>query len=253
MTNLNYVVVGTGRCGTVYMARLLTSMGIPCGHECCFDWRGLDYAKAKLSGAIPIHTSECSQYQYKDGAHYPIAKWLDETKIVAESSYLASPYLQSDCFKNTKVIHVVRNPVKVVNSFIKFLEYFQNRHPALWQPAKRYETFIFSHCTDLYFDMTQEERAALFVVRWNRMIEKLSQGKEYLFHRVEDDPQPVFDFIHVERPDSFFDDRKVNSFEKPKKQFTLDNLPSGQVKDEFIALGRKYGYSMGIESEQFLT
>lgn len=253
MIDLKYVVVGTGRCGTVYMARLLTSLGVPCGHECCFDWRGIDYAKAKLSGAVPVHTSETSQYKFEDGVHTPIPKWLDEDAIVAESSYLASPYLRQDALKNTKVIHVVRNPVKVVNSFIRYLEYFQNRHPALWMPAKRYETFIYSHCTDLYFDMTQEERAALYVLKWNTMIEEMTKDKDYLFHRAEDDPQPVIDFLGAERPDEMFDDKKVNTYEKRKKQFTLDQLPSGKVKDEFIAMGRRYGYSMGLESEQFLT
>lgn len=253
MIDLKYVVVGTGRCASVYMARLLSSLGIPCGHECCFDWRGIDYAKAKLSGALAVHTSETSQYTYKDGVHTPVPKWLDESKIVAESSYMAVPYLKQDVFAKTKVIHVVRNPVKVVNSFIRYLEYFQNRHPAFWMPAKRYETFIYSHCTDLYFDMTQEERAALYVLKWNKMIEEMTTNMDCLFHRAEDDPQAVIDFVGTKRPETLFDDKKVNTYEKRKKPFTLDQLPSGRIKDEFIAMGRRYGYTMGLESEQFLT
>ena len=34
---LDFLVTGTGRCGTVYMAELLTSLGIPCGHESLFQ------------------------------------------------------------------------------------------------------------------------------------------------------------------------------------------------------------------------
>lgn len=252
MRKLDYLVVGTGRCGTVYLARLLTSLGITCGHECCFDWRGFDYAKAKIDGLIPMQTSECSQVKFEKGNCIPVAKWLDESKIIAESSYMAAPFLKHECFKNTKIIHIVRNPVRVINSFINYLEYFANRHPALWYPAKKYESFIYYHCPDLYWELSQQERAALFVLRWNKMIQKLSEGKDYLFYRVEDDPQTIFDFIGQQRPETFFNDRKVNSFEKPKNQFTLDQLPAGKIKDELIELGRAYGYSMGLESDQFL-
>lgn len=245
MKKLDYLVVGTGRCGTVYLARLLTSLGVPCGHECCFDWRGFDYAKAKLDGLIPIETSECSQVKFEDGIHIPVAKWLDESAIVAESSYMAAPFIQSEIFKDTKIIHVVRNPVRVINSFVKYLEYFVNRHPALWYPAKKYEAFIYYHCSDLYWDLSQEERAALYLIRWNKMIEKLSEGKDYILHRVEDDPQPIINFIGKERPESFFNDRKANSFEKVKEQFTLNHLPPSRIKDELIELGKRYGYSMG--------
>jgi hypothetical protein len=253
MKKIKYLVVGTGRCGTVYMARLLTSLGVTCGHECCFDWRGFDYAEAKLDGLIPMQTSDCSKNKFQDGSHFPIGKWLDESKIVAESSYMASPFLQHKLFNETKIIHVVRNPIRVINSFIKYLEYFANRHPALWYPAKKYESFIYYHCPDLYWDMSQEERAALYVLRWNKMIQKLSEGKERIFHRVEDDPQSVIDFVDMKRPESFFCDRKINSFEKTKDQFTLDKLPPGNIKDELIEMGREYGYSMGLESNQFLT
>ena len=253
MKELKYLVVGTGRCGTVFAARVLTSLGINCGHECCFDWRGIDYAKAKLMGAIPIHTSETSMYQYQNGEHHPIARWLNEDEIVAESSYMAAPFIRDQCFQNTKFIHVVRNPVHVVNSFIKYLAYFQQRHPAVWQPAKKYETFIYSHCDELYLDMSQEERAALYVVRWNQMIERNLEGKDFLFHRSEDDLRPLIDFVGGDPEIRVFNDRKINSLEKRVPRFTLDSLPNGNIKEEFIALGKKYGYLMSQESEMFLT
>ena len=253
MKKLQCVIVGTGRCGTVYMARLLTSLGLPCGHECCFDWRGLDYAKARLEGAIQFQTSECSQYTLKNGECHSIEKWLDHNSIVAESSYMASPFLRNECFKDSQIIHVVRNPVKVVNSFVNYLNYFQKRHPSLIQPAKRYETFIYYHCPQLYEDMTPEERAALYVTAWNKMIEDKLAGKEFLVHRVEDSINEVIEFLGVEQPEHVFDDFKANTFAKPCKQFTLDSLPNGKIKNDFIEMGRKYGYSMGLESSHLLS
>src|SRR6516165_7960197 len=45
---LQYLVVGTGRSGTVYLARLLTSIKIPCGHERVFNGEDIDAALAIL-------------------------------------------------------------------------------------------------------------------------------------------------------------------------------------------------------------
>ena len=48
--NLKYIIASTGRSGTVYMARLLTSVGVPCGHESIFTWQGIEKAKKILDG-----------------------------------------------------------------------------------------------------------------------------------------------------------------------------------------------------------
>ena len=55
--NLKYLVTGTGRCGTVYMARILTSIGIPCGHETIFDYRGTRGARKRLFGEEQLRLS----------------------------------------------------------------------------------------------------------------------------------------------------------------------------------------------------
>lgn len=78
---LQYVVAGTGRCGTKYMAAFLSAIGIRCGHEAVYGPHG-------------IH--------YREG-------------LVADSSYMSVPFLNEF---SGKVIHIVRRPLDVVKSFV---------------------------------------------------------------------------------------------------------------------------------------
>lgn len=251
---LKYLITGCGRSGTCYMSKLLSSVNVHCGHESIFDWRGIDYALAKLDGLIPIETSEVSNQVFKDGVNHVLPTWFDSQKIVAESSYMAAPYLNHKCLDDVKFIHIVRNPVRVINSFTNYLNYFQNYHPALWEGPKKYEVFIYPHCPNLYFlNMSQYERAALYYIRWNQMIEEKLKNRENLFYRIEDSVNKVFDFLEIEKPKTWYNDKKSNTFEKDVEKFTLNKLPQGEIKEELIDIGRKYGYSMGVESEYFLT
>jgi len=245
---LKCVVVGTGRCGTVYTARFLTSVGMPCGHESVFDYRGLDFAIARLDGHLPIETSDCSLHSHVDGAHDPIPVWINNKDIVAESSYLAAPFLSHSCLKDTKIIHQVRNPVNIINSFVNYLCYFEHRHPALWEPAKTYETFIYSHVPELYWDMSQIERCVLYYVRWNQLIEKQLEGRNYLRHKVEDPNDELFEYLDIPKQSDFFNDKESNTFRRQGVvRFHLGQLPTGGLKDEFLEMSNRYGYKTGLK------
>ena len=76
-----FVIVGTGRCGTGYTAKVLTAGGIRCGHEEIY--RGRRITKS----------------------------W----RLVGDASYLAVPHL--DRYRGT-VLHQVRDPVAVVRSLV---------------------------------------------------------------------------------------------------------------------------------------
>jgi hypothetical protein len=57
------------------------------------------------------------------------------------------------------------------------------------------------------------ERAAMFWVLWNRMIEKNSEGHPYLLHRVEDKMTPELSlFIKCQHCEEPFEDTKANSW-----------------------------------------
>lgn len=218
------------------MARLLTGVGIPCGHESIFDWRGIRAALRKLKGEEEPELSHASTNYLKDGKWFEGEKWLsDKRSIVAESSYMAAPFLGESCLRDVPVIHVVRHPVKVANSFCNHIDYFQSH-----LPANNFERFIYKHLPELSQPMSVFDRTALFVVRWNEMIESHQPD---IRHRVEDGPKPVFDFI--QKFGEPFSDTKINSFAKWHEQpFEIHKIADRAIRQQFIDLGRRYGYKM---------
>lgn len=233
---LKYLVTGTGRCGTVFMARLLTSVGIPCGHETIFDWRGLEIAKSRLSGKESLKLSYCSTVEWNDGIWSQLPVWLpDINKIEAESSYMAAPFLDQDVLADATVIHVVRNPIRVVNSFCNHIEYFRNN-----TANNSYEQFIYNCLPELRKEMPACDRACLFYIRWNQMI------KSSIFHRIEDDPQKITEALGINGP--VIRDKTINTMKKKGvKTFFLQDIQSSEIRDEFVALGKSYGYHMQSE------
>lgn len=79
---MKLLVTGTGRCGTGYMARCFSRLGLLCGHEEVFTPYGP--VKERMS------------------------KWH------GESSWLAAPYV--DGLKGVRIINVVRDPYRVLDS-----------------------------------------------------------------------------------------------------------------------------------------
>ena len=77
----DFVIAGTGRSGTVYLAWLINELGIPTRHEYFFG---------------------------PDGYHKRIG-------VRGEVSWMVVPYLQD--FKGT-ILHQTRHPVKTINSFV---------------------------------------------------------------------------------------------------------------------------------------
>lgn len=79
---INYIVSGTPRSGTGFMAKLLTSAGIPIGHEMFFGMPGHGYYPKNAQG---------------------------------DSSWMAVPFIHN--FDAT-VIHIVRNPIDNISSLL---------------------------------------------------------------------------------------------------------------------------------------
>lgn len=234
MRQLRFVVTGTGRCGTVYLARLLTHLGVPCGHETVFDWRGLEVARKRLAGEEELQLSHCSTVQLVSGSWIQLPVWLKDIETIeAESSYMAAPYLGE--VANATIIHVVRNPLRVVNSFCNHIDYFQSA-----KPNNSYEQFIYTHLPELRKDMPPYDRACLYYVRWNQII------KSSVFHRVEDDPAKLVSALGLHG--SIITDKTINSMKKKGvKTFALQDIQSDEIREEFVQLGKSYGYHMQSE------
>lgn len=99
---IRLLITGTGRCGTMYMARLLTASGVPCGHEDV----------------------------------YTVAGIMARPDLEADSSWAAAPWLTG--FSGT-VIHLVRHPMEVVRSHVGARLFGPKRvRPPFYGYAKRW-------------------------------------------------------------------------------------------------------------------
>lgn len=83
---IDYAVAGTGRSGTLWTARILTALGGRCGHEQVFNF--------DRSGTL---------------------RRLETTTFKGDSSLAVGAYL--DDIGATPVLHVLRDPLDVVNSW----------------------------------------------------------------------------------------------------------------------------------------
>jgi len=234
---LKYLVTGTGRCGTVYMARLLTSLGIPCGHESVFDSSGVEYAIDRLSGNRPLVLSHISQFNCN------AENWLELETIMAESSYMAAPFLDHECLRDTIIIHIVRHPVRVVNSFCNYHGYFRAANAQENERCHVWEKFIYGHIPQLQEELSQYDRASLYYVLWNKMITNKLLNRGFLFHKIEDDPRLVLDFLDISA-DDFFDNRTINTLKKPADFFQTNMIKNDDIRKAFVDIGESYGYNM---------
>jgi hypothetical protein len=231
MTQLQYVVTGTGRSGTVYLANLLTKCGVPCGHECIFTPWGLEEALARLRGQSAVQVSAMSRESCGD--------WIkDAGEVVADSSYMAAPFLDHAILRDARIIHVVRHPMDVINSFVIGLNYFRE-----WMPPDAWHWFIYTHVPELRLDYHPLERAALYYLRWNRMIEARSAGKPYFFCQVECITHQLFDYLRRRCEDeSLLAARKINGRMDGKPAYAFEDIPSAAIREELAELGGRYGY-----------
>jgi len=235
---LKYLVTGTGRCGTVYMARLLSSLGIMCGHESIFTFDGLSQAKNRLLGKSRITLSGCCIYDIKKKEKIA-SDWFKPKDIIADSSYLAAPFLKEEILKDTKIIHLVRNPIKVISSQVLDAHFFKfpNQKQLLWQE------FVLIHFPELADIKDQIERACYFYVVWNNLI---ANSKESFFHRVEDGlTDDLCGFLDIKKKQiETLLSCETNSWGIRKRDLSYDEIPSGKIKNAFIEQVYKYGYKV---------
>lgn len=137
---MRFIVTGTPRSATTYSARLLAALDVPCTHECVLR---------PLAAVVDV-----------------VRWWSDDKQ--GESSWMAwtvLPLMPSP----VPVIHVVRDPWLVIDSLA-------NRNAILndsKQPAdslRAIRNMIKAWLPDVFAWDSQVDRAAAFVVGWNRLI-----------------------------------------------------------------------------------
>lgn len=232
---LKYLVTGTGRCGTVYMARFLTKLNIFCGHEAIFDHNGIEMARKRLSGEEKIQTSTCSVYNH-------VSKETNENwfkpNIVAESSYMSAPYLNDPILDGVKIIHLIRHPLKVLSSWVNDIHFFEEGQTE----GEQFRKLICEHLPQIEKEPTEIEKACRYLIEWTKLIEQNSKNRMVV--KIED--YPFTDLVNFIRKDAnmdngILDNNKVNSW-KINPDLTLEDIPNGKTKDEFKTLMYKQKY-----------
>jgi hypothetical protein len=208
-----FIIVGAGRCGTGYMSKVFQSAGVECGHETVFGPHGLQAAKA-LREAHP--------------------------ELEAEASWLAVPYLTLPLLQSASVIHLVRDPWRVLASFVS-LPIFRTMTP--------FSRFIHEHQPHVFGHATAVDKAAAYILCWNRWIEALV-GVRRIVHRVEDDPATLLHRLNITPNASpMFSDKNYNHRGEPA-EIRLEDIADQRLRREFVEFAQEYGYQAAAEPRE---
>jgi len=235
--NLKFIVTGTGRCGTVFLAKLLTGIGLSCGHESIFDYSNDSEILERLKNVKNRSLSSCSQ-QNNFIEQKKEKNWVAVDKIVADSSYLAAPYLSHPLLINTPVIHLFRNPIEVVSSYILDFNYFENKIPNKKNPynEKGWENKIYRYLPELGSIETQIERACWFYIQWNQIIIRNCMFRKYLKINIENiDYKKLFNFLNIELEENtnLYKNTSSNTNKRRNKNLSINEIPNGFIKELF--------------------
>lgn len=235
---LDYIVVGTARGGTTYMARLLSSLGVMCGHESIFGYLGLEFAQQIIDAGETI-TSHVSRHELR--LDQPHAEWFDHRRMRAESSWMAVPFLDQPVLAGAAIIHVVRHPLAVLSSLVTDNHFFQDA-PNPFQP---YVDFIGEHQPAIVAAPTELERACLYLIGWHELILRRTAARPCLRFKVEEMlNNELLDFLGVNpaaRAQAHAD-AQTNSWKRRQDDLQLADLPPGETRDRLAALTARLGY-----------
>ncbi len=205
---MKYLITGTGRCGTGFMANVFTSVGLNCTHEQVFNRNGLVYALEQI------------ELRRK----YPEWGWA------GESSWLASPFLMHPDLKDLIVIHLVRHPLNVINSNLR-LHFFTHPH---------YGPYF--NWMSQYVDLDKYDNVYEKAVYWYLELNKFTEQRADIRHRVEDDPRILLDQLGINYSGyDIYDNTKYNS----RTGYGNVKLNVGQVHKGLVNRLAEMSYSYG--------
>jgi hypothetical protein len=242
---LKTLVVGTGRCGTVYLAKLLSSAGRPCGHESIFRVDGWDAALRRMKGQEEVGVSLISQLaSIRDEASG--RSWFNGLDYVeADASYMAVPFLDHDELADVQIVHAVRNPIQVINSFVVGFKYFRDD----WKDNPRhrpYHEFIYTYLggIDGDKDLDPVSRAAFYVVGWNEMIDhSCGKSPNYFRFNVESSGKLLLSRLGLNTDVQTYSTRDCNHrINMPNFVTSAADIPNKEAAGMIESLSEKYGY-----------
>ena len=214
MIKLQIIGTGTGRCGTRYVAKLLSSAGQLCGHEYFFSFPGLTEARRRLR--------------------------QERTPYVGDASWLAVPHLESEELRDSLVIHITRHPRDVIGSLLRV-------PPRLSPP---FDGFLHRHLPILWAYDREIDKAALRYVGWNQWIERLcANGRPYIRYRVEDGPMALFELMRdvgaINRlpvEGDLFTNTKCNTKGGDQSIVAVPDEINFMLRPQLRGIAERYGY-----------
>ncbi|MEQ8789094.1 MAG: FkbM family methyltransferase [Pirellulaceae bacterium] len=222
----HFVVTGSGESGTGYISRLLSALGVRCGHESVF---------------------------------HPKTRTVDFGSFPGDASWLAAPWL-AELPAGTVVLHQTRHPLDVAESFMR-LRFF---HDEVNQRHEPYREFVRRH-SSAYEAADPLERFMRYWVQWNRAVEaageatgeatgeESSGGLKVFRYPVEaltpDVLLRILDLLgqpsteqHAADALAAIDNRDLQAAHG--ESLEADALPRGAAREELFELAAEYGYAM---------
>ena len=209
------IITGTGRCGTGFVAQVLSQLDIGCSHESIFQWPAPSLAFA------------LGQYELRE--NNPAWGWW------GESSWLAAPFLEDDDIRQGKIIvHLVRDPARVIQSHLAIQNWTENN--GNWQTGI---AFMHEQMPELHAYDDPAHKSGLWYLEWNRRIEPYRD----ILHRVEDDVTLLLDQLGIDYAGrEIFDDAQYNHFQRQAPvPFHLSSLLE-PLRVPLLEMAGQYGY-----------
>ena len=233
MTKLKFLVTGSGRSGTNYMSRFLTSIGIMCGHESIFTHDGIIEAIYRLKEPEAVRTSFCSLSNSDE--------WFNPSLQIADSSYMSAPYLDDPILEDTKIIHLIRNPIKVISSTFYDANFFSEDN--LIQTP--YVEFVYGILPQLKIIEDRLEKNIMYYILWNEMIESKIKSKNVFVHKIENGiTKALFDFLELEEISHYYNDNRTNAWNIRNRDISFDNIEKNYFSSLLYNVMEKYGYDV---------
>lgn len=219
-----FLITGCGHQGTGWMARAMTTLGHPTGHE----------------------------WVYGIGDDHP---WVDQE---GESSWLAGA-LVNKITDPMPILHLTRHPMDVVTS-VHDSNFLRSEctcgHEVDAHRTEPYVQYVLRFFPDIW-DVTPDlARAVAWVVMWNRIVETHGKGhfyKRFQIEQMSSDPDVLIaattfltgvapkrssvELVQATIP------RNVNTHRVNHDQVVrMDDLPSGYWGDQLAMMTNDYGY-----------
>lgn len=203
-----FVIIGTGRCGTNFVADYLSAAGHPCGHERFYRPSG------------PLYASSATK-----------------VSLEGDSSWLAVPFLPD---LDIRVVHQTRAPLLVIQSFLK-LGFF---HPEHYARHRRYVDFAKNY---FEFSDDPIRSAARWWIEWNQKCIEITD-KQFRLEDFYDCTEQLSDWLGFETNLPILDvsdqtntKRAIVATSNDLLHESLSNLPEFA---ELVDLAHRLGYDL---------